>query len=91
MPASEEPIEKVIEILAAVVDSGGEATGFHLNATCGLTRAQLERQLDWMEREDLINQVRSSGDGRIWGPGDRCGKGHAPPFTRRTLTSGPAT
>lgn len=56
---------KVIGVLAAVVSAGGEALGSHLAATCGLTKPQLKRQLNWMEHQGLINQVHS-GDGRTW-------------------------
>lgn len=55
----------VIEVLTAVVALGGEAAATRLAETCGLTRAQLTRQLDWMERSNLINQVHSR-DGRTW-------------------------
>lgn len=56
---------QVIQLLAAVVDSGGEAMAVHLAETCGLTKAQLQRQLKWMEKQDLVNQVHR-GDGRTW-------------------------
>ena len=56
---------KVIEILAAILSSGGEALASHLAMTCDLTKPQLTRQLNWMETQDLINQVHSS-DGRTW-------------------------
>jgi DNA-binding MarR family transcriptional regulator len=56
---------KVIEILVAVVTSGGEALASRLAMTCGLTKPQLTRQLNWMEGQNLINQVRSR-DGRTW-------------------------
>lgn len=56
---------KVIEILVAIVTSGGEALAASLAMTCGLTKPQLTRQLNWMERQNLINQVHSR-DGRTW-------------------------
>lgn len=56
---------KVLEILETIVTSGGEATGAHLVGTCGLTNPQLTRQLAWMEKQDLVNQV-DSDDGRTW-------------------------
>jgi len=48
---------KVIELLATIVEAGGEATASHLIETCGLTKPQLKRQLNWMEKQDLVNQV----------------------------------
>lgn len=56
---------KVVEILRAIVASGGEATGSHLVETCDLRGPQLTRQLAWMERHGLVNQVQSH-DGRTW-------------------------
>ena len=56
---------KVIEILVAIVSSGGEALGSHLAGTCDLTKPQLKRQLNWMEKQELINQVHGS-DGQTW-------------------------
>lgn len=56
---------KVLEILAAAVASGGEAMGADLVRSCGLSQPQLRRQLDWMEKQDLVNQVHSH-DGRTW-------------------------
>lgn len=56
---------KVLHLLAAIVSSGGEALASHLAETCGLTTPQVERQLRWMEKQDLINQV-DDGDGRTW-------------------------
>jgi DNA-binding MarR family transcriptional regulator len=49
----------VVDVLAALVASGGEATAPQLAESCGLTKPQLTRQLDWMERKSLINQVHS--------------------------------
>jgi DNA-binding MarR family transcriptional regulator len=56
---------KVLEILAAVVASGGEAMGADLVHSCGLSQPQLRRQLNWMEKQDLVNQVHNH-DGRTW-------------------------
>ncbi|MFC7502832.1 hypothetical protein ACOACQ_02645 [Nocardioides sp. CPCC 206347] len=57
---------KVAEILATVVECGGEASGAHLLDTCGLNKAQLTRQLRWMEMQDFVNQVGSWNDGGLW-------------------------
>lgn len=65
MPNTPEIALKVIEVLAAIVACGGEATGSHLIETCDLTKPQLKRQLNWMEKQDLVNQIHS-GDGRTW-------------------------
>ena len=65
IPDAPEFAPKVIELLAAVVACGGEAVGSYLAERCRLTRPQLKRQLDWMEEQDLVNQVHAH-DGRTW-------------------------
>lgn len=65
VPDATEITPKVIELLRAIVACGGEATGSHLSESCHLTKPQLKRQLDWMEKQDLVNQVHSH-DGRTW-------------------------
>jgi DNA-binding MarR family transcriptional regulator len=65
VPNTPEIAPKVVDLLAAIVACGGEAMGSHLIETCHLTKPQLKRQLNWMEKQDLVNQVHS-GDGRTW-------------------------
>jgi len=57
---------KVIELLGVIVERGGETTNAHLVETCGLSKAQLKRQLSWMEKQDLVNQSHSVHDDRTW-------------------------
>lgn len=56
---------KVIDLLAEIVACGGEAIDSHLAESCELTKPQLKRQLNWMEKQDLVNQSHDTG-GRVW-------------------------
>ena len=55
----------VMDLLAEIVACGGETAISHLAEQCELTKPQLRRQLNWMEKQDLVNQSHDSG-GRVW-------------------------
>lgn len=59
-PNTPEFTPKVIALLAEVVACGGEASYSRLFEHCHLTRPQLERQLNWMEKQDLVNQTHDT-------------------------------